>query len=134
MVPDRLPQHLYWLCRDACRQDIKPVPGLMTAVDINFYILSWAFAFYSTNDKDHAYVRLERVYRLRHAQPLPEKAKVYDVPLTAPLKRCSSCNASIYWATTDRGKAVPVNVNGQSHFQTCPHAKQHSGGREHAAA
>lgn len=62
---------------------------------------------------------------------------------------CKSCGALIYWARTDKGKAMPLDAemtaDGQwlihagrlvrkqnaaspahrSHFETCPHASEH---------
>lgn len=125
---NKLPEHLFWLMKAACRQELKAVEGLMTATNLNHYVMSWALAFYSTGDKDHAYGRLERVYRLQNAQPQLKDKPVYPVALTEPLKSCRSCNASIYWTQTDAGKTVPVDVNGQSHFLTCPNATEHSKG------
>lgn len=39
--------------------------------------------------------------------------------------QCKSCNAPISWGKTDGGKNHPYNLNGTSHFETCPNAKQH---------
>lgn len=122
----KLPEHLHWLIRDACRQEITTMPELMTAANVNHYVLSWAYAFFATGDQEHAHGRLERVYRLRNAQPVPEGARVYDVPLSEPLKRCRSCGAGIYFTLTDAGKKVPVDVNQTSHFLSCPNASKHS--------
>lgn len=129
-VPEKLPEHLFWLVKTACRQELTAVPRLMTATNLNFYVLSWGFSFYATNDKTHAYERLERVWRAKNAQPVPEGAKTYEVPLTEPLSRCRSCGAGIYWGVTENGKKVPLNINTTSHFTTCPHAKQHSKGSQ----
>jgi hypothetical protein len=47
------------------------------------------------------------------------------------LERCRSCGAPVAWGKTKNGKACPYNVvNGQpteeSHFRTCPQAKDWS--------
>jgi hypothetical protein len=31
-------------------------------------------------------------------------------PVDTPMVRCRSCGARIFWATTDRGKAMPIDV------------------------
>ena len=63
------------------------------------------------------------------------------------MTRCKSCQAEIVWSTTEAGKAVPLNTppekrfimtikhgegesvklveTWQSHFVTCPQAKEH---------
>ena len=37
------------------------------------------------------------------------------------MKNCRSCGAEITWETID-GKWHPYNLNGTSHFDTCPQA------------
>lgn len=32
------------------------------------------------------------------------------------------CGAAIWWVTTNKGKAAPINVDGTPHFGTCPNA------------
>jgi hypothetical protein len=39
---------------------------------------------------------------------------------------CRSCGAPIFWATTAKGKKMPVNNMGVSHFTDCPNATAHS--------
>jgi hypothetical protein len=69
-------------------------------------------------------------------------------PQQISVKRCSSCGAEIFWAITQRGSRIPLDVQNslgfileggkvdgaplvsqkrvyQTHFATCPHAKQH---------
>ena len=41
---------------------------------------------------------------------------------------CRSCQQPIYWAKTVKGKSHPLNLDGQSHFGSCPHAKTWSKG------
>jgi hypothetical protein len=50
---------------------------------------------------------------------------------------CRSCGAVIYWGRSPKGKAIPLNHRGMSHFLDCPHANQHSrkkGSRQGAAS
>lgn len=61
---------------------------------------------------------------------------------------CKSCNAPIYWAKTESGKAIPLDRPGESrvvieagrakvrqtfvaHFATCPNADKHRKGKDH---
>ena len=37
--------------------------------------------------------------------------------------RCRSCNAPIEWRENANGNWEPLNLNGVSHFETCPEAK-----------
>lgn len=47
---------------------------------------------------------------------------------------CRSCNAAIEWRDTPAGKRAPFNLDGSSHFQTCPQSDQWKGqGRQPAA-
>ena len=36
--------------------------------------------------------------------------------------RCRGCGAEIWWVKTKRGKPAPYDVDGLSHFATCPEA------------
>lgn len=36
--------------------------------------------------------------------------------------QCRSCRAPVQWCTTPSGKPAPVDVDGTSHFATCPQA------------
>ena len=49
-------------------------------------------------------------------------ADEFFIPEGKESKACLSCGAEIYWAVTRKGKATPVNPDGVSHFETCPHA------------
>jgi hypothetical protein len=37
-------------------------------------------------------------------------------------RRCRSCEALILWVKTPRGKRMPIDPDGRSHFATCPQA------------
>lgn len=41
--------------------------------------------------------------------------------------KCRSCDGTIWWVVTRRGKNMPVNPDDTSHFETCPKAKEHRG-------
>lgn len=49
----------------------------------------------------------------------------FPIPPSAPAKACSTCRASVYWILTPRGRRMPVNPDGTSHFATCVHAAAH---------
>jgi hypothetical protein len=38
------------------------------------------------------------------------------------LARCRSCKAEVIWAVHDSGKRAPFDMDGSSHFATCPQA------------
>lgn len=38
--------------------------------------------------------------------------------------KCRSCSATIIWRIAKRGKRMPYNEDGTSHFATCPDAEQ----------
>jgi hypothetical protein len=45
----------------------------------------------------------------------------------APILPCRSCGAPIYFVRTERGKLMPMDAEtGETHFATCPQAKQWS--------
>lgn len=46
----------------------------------------------------------------------------FDIPKGTPVAKCRSCGASIQWIKTTKGKNMPVNADGTSHFATCPQA------------
>lgn len=52
--------------------------------------------------------------------------KIYEIPQGANLSKCRSCKADIYWGLTDNNKNVPLNLDGTSHYTTCPDAKKWS--------
>lgn len=37
---------------------------------------------------------------------------------------CKGCSLDIYWIETVKGKKMPVDPDGTSHFATCPQADQ----------
>ena len=37
---------------------------------------------------------------------------------------CKSCHARIVWGLTKNGKRAPFDLNGMSHFTTCPDARK----------
>lgn len=39
------------------------------------------------------------------------------------ISSCRSCRAQILWCETPTGKRAPVDPSGESHFATCPQAK-----------
>lgn len=66
--------------------------------------------------------------------------------MTVQVTRCRSCDAAVVWMKTNRGRNMPVDVDGideadltyedgkplfdpeaghVSHFATCPHAEKH---------
>jgi len=50
-----------------------------------------------------------------------------ELPPGAQLTSCRSCGAVIYFVTTERGKQMPMDAEtGETHFATCPQAKQWS--------
>jgi hypothetical protein len=51
----------------------------------------------------------------------------FSIPPAAPIVDCRSCGAPIVWVRTVAGYRMPVNaapgeLDGESHFATCPHA------------
>lgn len=37
---------------------------------------------------------------------------------------CKSCGAEINWVKTESGKFTPINLDGLTHWATCPDAKK----------
>jgi hypothetical protein len=37
---------------------------------------------------------------------------------------CRSCRAAIVWVTTRNGRLSPMNLDGSSHFGTCPQSEK----------
>lgn len=63
-VIPKLPPHLEKLVERAARQEVRATEQLLTAVDINFYVLAWAAAYLTRNDRDQTLMRLQKVYDL----------------------------------------------------------------------
>ncbi len=59
-----LPPHLERLVERAARQELNDTNDLLTAVDINFYVLAWAAAWLTRGDYDQCLMRLQQVYDL----------------------------------------------------------------------
>jgi hypothetical protein len=51
--------------------------------------------------------------------------KIFEIPPGTPLATCTSCRENIRWIVTANGKRMPANLDGSSHFATCPNADQH---------
>lgn len=47
----------------------------------------------------------------------------YQIDTDAEPTTCRGCGAEIYWIRTIKGKLMPVDPDGTSHFATCPKAK-----------
>lgn len=57
----------------------------------------------------------------------------YEIPATAKIEHCRSCDAQIVWTRTPAGRAVPLALStvqtrdgkryAVSHFRDCPDAK-----------
>ena len=48
---------------------------------------------------------------------------LFEIPKETPAALCSGCKATIYWIITRKGKKMPVNPDGTSHFSNCPQAQ-----------
>lgn len=51
--------------------------------------------------------------------------QVFPIPPGTPMATCSTCRAPIRWIETERGRRMPVDLDGVSHFVTCVDADQH---------
>lgn len=40
------------------------------------------------------------------------------------MSKCNSCGAEIKWRENANNRWEPLNMNGVSHFETCPQAKE----------
>lgn len=47
------------------------------------------------------------------------------MPSKAQEAHCRSCDATIYWIKTDKGKNMPLDTSGEPHWQSCPNANKH---------
>ena len=43
----------------------------------------------------------------------------FDIPANTPAKSCLGCGARVFFIETARGKRMPVDAGGASHFATC---------------
>lgn len=57
------------------------------------------------------------------------EAIIFPIPVSADVARCASCKAEVRWIYTAKGKRMPADPNGISHFLSCPGASTH---RKHA--
>ena len=48
----------------------------------------------------------------------------YAIPEGTESTRCRSCGATIYFVITDKGKRMPTNADGTSHFASCDDPKR----------
>lgn len=46
----------------------------------------------------------------------------FEIPEGTPERKCRSCKAPVFWIITEKGKRMPVNPDGTSHFSNCPDA------------
>lgn len=51
--------------------------------------------------------------------------KIFAIPEGTPLATCRSCRANVRWIITEAGNRMPVDLDGTSHFATCPNAAKH---------
>lgn len=43
----------------------------------------------------------------------------FPIPDDAVARPCRGCGKDIYWIVTEKGKRMPVDPDGTSHFATC---------------
>ncbi len=55
----------------------------------------------------------------------------FEIPAGTPASVCRGCGAAIFWINTGKGRAMPADADGTSHFATCPQANKF--GRERPA-
>jgi hypothetical protein len=46
----------------------------------------------------------------------------FEIPPGANPTECRGCKALVYWIRTEKGKLMPVDPGGVSHFATCKDA------------
>lgn len=63
--------------------------------------------------------------RWRDDDTVGRPPQVFPIPEGTPMATCSSCRAPIRWIVTEAGRRMPVNLDGTSHFVTCPNADAH---------
>ena len=47
-----------------------------------------------------------------------------EIPEGTPQSRCRKCDKFFYWVRMESGKLMPVDIDGTSHFATCPAADE----------
>jgi hypothetical protein len=52
-------------------------------------------------------------------------ARTFPVPAGTKRSSCRTCSAPVFWIVTPRGKRMPVDPGGVSHFETCAQADEH---------
>lgn len=50
--------------------------------------------------------------------------KKFAIPPGTPAVGCRACGARIQFVETDKGRRMPVNTDGTSHFATCSDPKR----------
>jgi hypothetical protein len=48
----------------------------------------------------------------------------FTIPSGTRHSFCKGCGLDIYWIKTEKGKAMPVDPDGVSHFATCSKASE----------
>ncbi len=51
--------------------------------------------------------------------------QVFEIPEGTPAATCASCRELIRWIVTANDRRMPVNLDGTSHFVSCPNANAH---------
>ncbi len=54
-----------------------------------------------------------------------KEAMIFPIDPSDPQSQCESCRSPIHWVTTPKGRKMPTDPNGVSHFVTCPGASAH---------
>lgn len=54
---------------------------------------------------------------------MPNDTK-YEIPAGTPEKSCRACGGAIFFIPTAKGKQMPVDADGTSHFATCSDPKR----------
>lgn len=60
-----------------------------------------------------------------NAQSTARPPLLFQIPPGTPASRCRSCSATVFWIVTPRGRKMPLDGDGTSHFVSCPQAAQH---------
>jgi len=62
---------------------------------------------------------------LGHTPAPPRARATWPIPPGTPRRSCRSCAAIVFWIETSRGRKMPLDPDGTSHFATCPDAAHH---------